>query len=286
MERERILTHRGLEPSKEKFYPESSYEALENHLSRGFGIEFDPNFAADGIVVSHDANLKRITNGKDERSFSEVSISELKSINYGGEVKGRIATFSEVMELIRKSSAKLSAMHLKGVNQDEEKLDLLLKELKKNEDLLDRFIIFDLKPEAARYLKGELPSLKLAPSVAHSYDIKRYNGVVRGTLFSIDEVLRLRDIYDWVWLDEWDLADSNGGGKKFYTAKTFDVMRNAGYKIGLVTPELHGTSPGLYGGESHADASNKERLFTRIKEIASLKPDFICTDYPEECTKI
>ena len=60
------------------------------------------------------------------------------------------------------------------------------------------------------------------------------------------------------------------------------MLSQEGYKIALVTPELHGTSPGLYGGESHKDAKDKETLFKRIKEILSLKPDAVCTDYPEE----
>ena len=49
-----------------------------------------------------------------------------------------------------------------------------------------------------------------------------------------------------------------------------------------MTPELHGTSPGLLGGESHKHAANTEVLFERMREILSLEPDAICTDYPEE----
>ena len=62
-----IITHRGLEPSNPSFWPESSYEAFEDQLKRGFGIEFDPNFCKDGIVVSHDSTLKRITNDKKKK---------------------------------------------------------------------------------------------------------------------------------------------------------------------------------------------------------------------------
>ena len=67
-----ILTHRGLEPNRLDFYPESSYEAFENQIKRGFGIEFDPLFCKDGIIVSHDKNLARITNGLDNRNFSKI----------------------------------------------------------------------------------------------------------------------------------------------------------------------------------------------------------------------
>ena len=66
----------------------------------------------------------------------------------------------------------------------------------------------------------------------------------------------------------------------------YQSLKKAGYKIGLVTPEMHTTSPGLYGGESHPDAKDKETLFKRIKEIINLNPDAICTDNPEEVREI
>ena len=65
-------------------------------------------------------------------------------------------------------------------------------------------------------------------------------------------------------------------------------MRGVGAKIALVTPELHGTSPHLLAGEAHPDApkGDTETLFKRIKEIIDLKPNAICTDYPEEVSKL
>ncbi|MFQ5531489.1 MAG: glycerophosphodiester phosphodiesterase [Candidatus Nanoarchaeia archaeon] len=287
----KVITHRGLEPSNPSFkYPESSYEAFKDQLSRGFGgLEFDPNFASDGIVVSHDATLKRITNGGDERDFSEVSVEELTKLTYGSDGKsGRIPTFDEVINLIKNSGSNINAMHLKGKNQSTEKLDKLLEALKKYEDILDKFIIFDVKPETARYLKSKMPGLHLAPSVAHSYDIKRYNEAVLGTLISVEEALKYikEGLYDSVWLDEWDLADENQKTKTLYNEEVFNKFKEVGAKIYLVTPELHGTSPGLLGGEAHQDASSKEKLFSRIKEIINLEPDGICTDYPEEVLEL
>jgi hypothetical protein len=75
--------------------------------------------------------------------------------------------------------------------------------------------------------------------------------------------------------------DKDNGTKLLYTKEVFNKLREANIKIGLVTPELHATSPNLLGGESHQDASSQERLFTRIKEIIKLEPDAICTDYPD-----
>ena len=92
-----IITHRGLEPSRENFYPESSYEAFSDQLSRGFGIEFDPTSCNNGIIVVHDKNLSKITHNEDNREFSEVSLDELKKIKYGESERGRLAEFNEIL---------------------------------------------------------------------------------------------------------------------------------------------------------------------------------------------
>ncbi|MEK6848271.1 MAG: hypothetical protein AABX65_01425, partial [Nanoarchaeota archaeon] len=126
--------------------------------------------------------------------------------------------------------------------------------------------------------------LNLVPSVAHYFDIQRYNGLIYNTLLTLEDAIKYKGegLYNWVWLDEWDTIDAEGKEKLFYTAENFKILRDAGFKIALVTPELHGTSPGLYGGESHKHAADKNILFQRIKEILALNPDAICTDYPNE----
>ena len=63
-----------------------------------------------------------------------------------------------------------------------------------------------------------------------------------------------------------------------YTAENFERLRLAGYKIALVTPELHATS--------HQDAKDKESLFKRINEIIKLRPNAICTNYSEDVRKM
>ncbi|MDP3940684.1 MAG: glycerophosphodiester phosphodiesterase family protein [bacterium] len=286
--RQQIITHRGLVPSRKNFFPESSYEAFENLLARGFGIEFDPNFVKDGIVVSHDANLKRITEGRDNREFKDLTVAEITDIKYGKQKKGRTPTFDELMALIRKSKSKVNALHLKGKFQEDRYIDRLVDVLKKHGDVLSKIFIFDAKPEVARFLKNKIPKLTLAPSVSHPFDIKRYNKAVLGTLVSVSNAIDFKKegIYDWVWLDEWDLTGENGTKKSLLNKKVFDSLKKVGYKIALVTPELHGTSPGLLGREAHQDAENKEKLFSRMKKIIALNPDAICTDYPEEALKL
>jgi len=276
-----IITHRGLEPSKENFHAESSFEAFHNHLSRGYGIEFDANFTKDGkIVFFHDADLKRITKGASEAKFADLSSDEVRKIRLGD--KGdRLCFLDELLVMIARGSGAISALHLKGKYQEKKYLDILLDYLDEQKNVLNKILIFDVKIETAWYLKEKMPELMLAPSVAHPYDIERYNEAVAGTLISLEDVIANKDLFAWAWLDEWDLADKNGGHKKFYTKEVFTALKKAGIKIALVTPELHGTSPGLLGGESHPDA-NPTMLLPRIGEILDLEPDAVCTDYPEE----
>lgn len=281
--KQRVITHRGLDPSRKNFFSESSFEAFQNQLDRGFaGIEFDPNPARDGIIVLHDATLERPTAGIDKRSVTETNVSELSEVKLPN---GRIPTFAEIMELIRSHpDATMNALHLKSRFQTPENLERLVAAMQPYEDIVSRIIFFDIKPDTAKYLKQQNPRFRLAPSIAHPYDIKRYNTAVGGTLLSIEEALTLKsgDMIEGVWGDEWDRTDKDGGTKMFYTKENFDRLKEAGLFIALVTPELHGTSPGLYGGESHQDAINHEVLMARVRQIFEAGVDYVCTDFPDE----
>lgn len=247
-----ILTHRGLDPSKKGYFDESSLEAFEDQLARGYGLEFD---LRPDLTVAHDQDLGRITG------------------------RGTLITLPELLTRIH-AAGLLAALHLKSGVQTPALLDTLLRHD------LSGLIIFDVTIETARYLKAKNSTLALAPSVAHPYDVERYNHVVGDTLYTIEEVLAHRELFEWVWLDEWDRADKDGGVKKFYTQELFDTCRAAGLKIALVMPELHATSPGLLGGESHEDARTTKALDVRWREILSLGPDAVCTDYPDQVRAI
>lgn len=280
-----ILTHRGLEPSKKDFFSESTLEALQNQLERGYGLEVDLSFTTDGIVFCHDASLKRITNGKDTRELKHVSTAEACSIMLN---KGRFGSFEELMHLMRKYPNQMIALHLKGTFQNNICCDTFLHHMLPFMDLIDRTFVFDVTIDAAKYLKAKMPELSLGGSIAHPFDIERFFSATKGTLLTLDSFTAKPELFTWAWLDEWDLTDRRPDGsldrhgKKLYTAETFDALRAHGFKIAVASPELHGTSPGLVGGESHPHASTPERLFARIEEILALKPDAICTDFPEE----
>jgi hypothetical protein len=177
-------------------------------------------------------------------------------------------------------------MHLKSSWQDKAHIDLLLEAISKSGINPNQLIIFDLKPESAKYIKEKSPKLILAASVSHPYDIERYNTAVGGTLLSIGDFINNLDTYSWAWLDEWDLLDTDGGQKKFITEETVSILRNSNVKVALVSPELHKTSPALLGGESHEDGIDLDRLEARFIELASLKPEAICTDYPDRLREI
>lgn len=275
----RIATHRGLDPSKSGYFAESSREAFQDQLLRGFGLEFDLRLSQDGVlIVIHDDNLSRISKGRDMRKISDVPAREMLAMDFEG---SHLIDLSNLLEMIDKSQSSnaLSAIHLKRASQDPAVLDLLLGTLEDKN--LQQFIIFDVIPETAHYLKMRNKDLALAPSVAHPYDIERYGVATGNTLISPTEALSLRNFYSWVWLDEWDLTDKDMGVKHLYTEGVFARFHDAGFQIGLVTPELHATSPGLLGGETHPDASNPEALTKAIENIIDLGPDLICTDYPD-----
>lgn len=279
-----ILTHRGLDPDIKNFPDESTIDAFGKHLQRGYGIEFDVNFSRDDkIFIFHDSGLHRITAGNDSREFEELTLEEIRIIRFNISF---LPIFEELIDLIRNFGQSVNALHLKSKFQDKKHLDVLISYLQKYQDVFSNLILFDVKLETAHYLKEALPMLNLAPTVAHPYDIKRYNDAVGGTLYSVDKILANKNLFSWVWLDEWDLVDKNGGIKKLYTKEIFDKIRHAGLKIALVTPELHGTSPGLLGGETHPDAIDMEKLKNRIKEIISLSPDAFCTDHPDLIGKL
>ena len=191
-----------------------------------------------------------------------------------------------MVKIIRNNKTEVNALHLKGGFQEKKYLDILLKSLKQNKNVLRKIIIFDVKTDTAKYLKSNLPQIILAPSVAHPYDIERYNVAVKRTLMPIEETIQNRHLFDWVWLDEWDLTGGNNSTKILYNEDNFNTLRKYGFKIALVTPELHATSPNLLGGESHQSAKDVETLKKRINEIIKLKPDAICTDYPDMVKKL
>ena len=283
-----VITHRGLEPAAgDAAWGESTVEAFEAQLRRGFGLEFDPTPCADGWAVWHDGTMHRLTGGADGRSIVEVPLAEVAGRRVG---RGRVGTLDEVLHLIAEhgSESAPSAMHLKGERQGAAPLDSLVAVLNRHPAAIPKLFVFDVTQSTAAKLKEAVPALALAPSVSHAHDVQRYNACVHGTLWTLDAALEgaKQRLFSWAWVDEWDLAADERGARKdppFAGPATFGALRRAGLRVGLVTPELHASSPGLLGGEAHEDAGSKERLFARIRAIVDCGlVDAICTDWPDE----
>lgn len=280
----RIITHRGLDAEGHHSYTESSREAFAYFLDKGFGIEFDIQITKDGVpVISHDESLSRLTGN------TELKISEINATEFVGTTlpNGHPILLSELVALMREyanQTNSVHALHLKYQNQTPAELDILIPYLTQLSDL--PIMAFDVTPNVAKQLKKEVSALSLAASVAHPHDIERYNTVVGGTLLSLKELFDYSDIYDWAWLDEWDRVDADGGVKSLYTEEIFSLLKEKKFKIVVVSPELHATSPHLLGGESHTDGITLGALQLRWEEIFMKKPDAICTDYPHSVSKL
>lgn len=276
-----IITHRWLEPLNSNFnFTESSKEAFMNHLERWFWLEFDINFSKDMIpFVFHDWNLNRITNWKDSRNFDELNIDEILDYNLNW---NSFITFEELIKNISEYRKfwEYSALHLKSKFQEQKYIDIILNILQKYDNIENKIFIFDTKIETAKYIKSKNKYIKLFPSISHTYDIKRYNSYTWNTLYTIQDFLANLDIFDWVWLDEWDRKDKDWE-KTIYNKDIFSIIKKENKFIWLVTPELHGKSPWLLWWEAHDDCRDLETLKLRLQEIIRLKPDYICSDYLE-----
>jgi glycerophosphoryl diester phosphodiesterase len=268
-----VLSHRGLEPTNENFYPESSYEAFRAHLKRGYSLELDINFCRDEIIISHDTNLKRLL-GID-KELKDIYYKDIKDIQYGQEKKGHICTLKQILQMINTKKNILCAFHLKGNLQDKNRLTILAKQIKKCPDAIKSILIFDLYPESAKYLKDQLPHINLGCSVANSSDIKKYNKRVYGTLLSLSDAItyKRKAYYNWVILDEWESTELKHISENLYTKEVFALLKKEGYNILSIFPELH---------DEHADNANNKRLFKRMYKILELGPHAICTNYPAE----
>lgn len=98
-----VIGHRGA-PSRA---PENTIASFRAALEIGVdGLELDVHLSADGhLVVIHDANLKRTTNG--QGLVHEHTLAQLKQLDAGtwfgpAFVGERIPTFDEVLDLVAK----------------------------------------------------------------------------------------------------------------------------------------------------------------------------------------
>ena len=284
-----LVTHRAINilgsKKAEAFALESHPAAFKMQLKDGFGIEFDIQPLKDtGFVVTHDADLKKLTNNNNSSYFLEVNNNDFRSLY---NVNDRFFMLEDLLNCIELHSKKNCFLHLKSHCQEKYLLDrlvTLLTNTKKN--ILDKLVIFDLKPSSASYIKSFLPHLNLAASISHPHDIERFGQYTGNTLISISDLMSFDNLYDWVWMDEWDKKDKNLNTKTFISDSNISLLKKKKFNIAVVSPELHEIGPGLHSNDVHEDAKKISLLIDRWSKLAQLDIDAICTDYATKISSI
>jgi len=238
-----IFSHRGIGFGKK----EGSLESFITALKEGFSLEIDLRKTKDDVlVISHDANLKRLCG--DSREISEINYIQLKEF---------IPSFLDVCLVFKKfkiEGQKL-ALHLK--DKEISTLNLVLREILKEKIENDCFI-FDIPINYLNLIQYEFKSIEIGLSLGE----KRFSE----TIYLWDD-LKNEERFNIVWWDEW----SNG----LYNQINADSIREMNKLIYAISPELHLS-------EHHPQSKNLEDIKKIWKELVALKVDGICTDYPRE----
>jgi glycerophosphoryl diester phosphodiesterase len=250
-----IFAHRGLKSKR----PENTLSAFEMAFDNGFGIEFDVRMTKDKhLVVIHDRDPWRVTGIHGD--VSEMTLNELKKMNFGTSVSEsflntKIATIEEVFELISQKmpDGQKSAIHLKYDEQNKDTFKMVFDLIEKF-SLHEKVFIFDLTLENAKKINHKI---KIGISIGEN----NYSP----TIFQWDQVSNKVADFDYVWLDEWKIDES------VYNKKLVDLIHEAGKKIYVISPELHGEH-----GHPRAK-SGFENIWTNLIEWGV---DGICTAHP------
>lgn len=282
-----LITHRGIDvkpgDSRGWIMQESRWESFSAQIRAGWGLEFDVRPLKDGqLAISHDSSLSRMAPGC-EQQISTLTRSEFEAIRVPG---GRLCLLDELLRLIAEDGQAISALHLKSHCHEPTILAKILEILEPRvESLIGRLLVFDATPSVAEKIVKKLPGLDVAASVAHTYDVLRYGALTGGTLLTSEQVIANQHLYSWVWLDEWDRVDIDSGEKIFVDHDSVERFRSAGFKVAVVSPELHASSPALLGGEAHKDGADDERLVDRWAQLGQLRVDALCTDHASWITE-
>lgn len=265
-----VLSHRGLDLERVDHLPENSLASFRWAMTRGLGVELDLQLTGDSeLIVTHDMTSERWSKGKIVRPWRDLVRADYRQFE---SECGTLCSAREALELVNEFPSVTLALHVKGQNQNDLFVRTLAKALTPFHQAYSRLLVFDLKVAPAGLLRKACPGIGLAPSVAHVFDVQRFQSIAQGTLFSPVEILGQEGPYNWVWLDEWDRRAVDGKTKALYeeTAATF---LSHGFKVAVISPELH-------RGEKHQDAENLQTLEKRWLEILKLEVNAVCTDYP------
>ncbi len=269
-----LISHRGLDIFTGSPYSEQNFDSFKRHLLNGRGIEFDVRFTIDNeIVVSHEATIESAFGSLD---IARSTLAEIKKAN------SQVFTFSDLLPFISDSNL-ISALHYKGPLQNFRNTENLAIHIESGLKELSNLIVFDIKPQEAKFLKNIVPNICCGVSLAHPFDILRFNAFVSGTLFGESIFAEFPKLYSWAWIDEWDMAwDAGSDAKPFVTNELLKRLRSLEIKSAIVSPELHATSPHLLGAECHPDGIDISHVINRFLKLDKNLFDVWCTDYSTE----
>lgn len=155
-----IIAHRGASAKA----PENTLAAFRMAVEQqSDGIELDVHLTVDGeVVVIHDANLGRTTNGTG--SVHEKTIEELKQLDagswYGAEFAGeRLPALSEVFELV--GNRVLINIELKGPGLIRSKLPGRVLEVVSKYGVEERVIFSSFNPWLLRQIARQRPKARI-----------------------------------------------------------------------------------------------------------------------------
>ena len=146
-----IIAHRGASGS----YPENTLLAIEQALlAKADGIEIDVFCVENQLVVIHDENVSRTTNGRG--LLQDFTLKQLQQLDAGS--GQQVPTLWQVLQLVNNQS--LLTIELKGADTAEP----LLKLLKEAETELgtdpDKLLISSFNHHLLQHIKNHRPDLK------------------------------------------------------------------------------------------------------------------------------
>lgn len=269
----RILAHRGRDADVGVAVREAELDYYREQLARGFGVECDLRLTADReVVVSH---LPVVGFGSAAALGSTLAdLPYAEAARHAGP-PGNLPRLCDILSLPGEGTI---ALHIDRESQIPRTLERIVDVLELSRALGHRLLAFGLRPAAAEFLRAALPWLSLAASLSDRSDIERFAAGSGETLLAVEEFVATKALYQWAWLDEWDLW-SEHGEKRFYTAKVIAACRAVDVKIAVVSPELH-SSRHRVSFEQHPDGSDPDRWEWAAAHILELDIDAIYTSRP------
>ena len=146
------FAHRGLH-SASRDLVENTLPAFEAACRKGYGIELDIQFTADGqAVVFHDDNLSRLTG--DPRPVREVTLAELRNMPLAGVEDARVPTLRETLAAVGGRVPLL--IELKSGRRNAELCRALMEHLR---DYPGEYMVESFNPLIVMWFRRNAPSV-------------------------------------------------------------------------------------------------------------------------------